>query len=86
MLANGRTLIKIADLERLFGKPRSAICGMQWGDPETAPPLLHVKRTYVLPYVKPGHVGLEIGPGGGRWTRATTSSWRTTPRSGTAMW
>ena len=24
---------------------------------------------YVLPYVKPDHVALEIGPGGGRWTR-----------------
>lgn len=69
VVENGRTLIKIADLEQVFGKPRSAIYGMQWGDPDTVPPLLYVKQTYVLPYVKPEHVGLEIGPGGGRWTQ-----------------
>ena len=58
--------------------------GDQWGDP-AAPLLrrwlgaltgkarfrnLHrVARDYVVPYVQPGSVCLEIGPGGGRWTQ-----------------
>lgn len=45
------------------------IYGLGWGDPEITPPLRYVRDRYVLPYVKPEHTGLEIGPGGGRWTR-----------------
>jgi len=43
--------------------------GLQWGDPEVFPPLQFVRNRYVRPYVSPDHVALEIGPGGGRWTR-----------------
>ncbi len=53
---------------------REVVCptefyGLQWGDPEVSGPHIYMRDHYVLPYVKPDHVGLEIGPGGGRWTR-----------------
>jgi len=47
----------------------SKFYGMQWGDPESSGPQLFMRDRYILPYVKPDHVALEIGPGGGRWTR-----------------
>ena len=43
--------------------------GLQWGDPELPGPQMFIRDRYVLPYVKPDQVALEIGPGGGRWTR-----------------
>jgi len=43
--------------------------GLQWGDPENSGPQVYMRDRYVLPYVKPDQVALEIGPGGGRWTR-----------------
>jgi SAM-dependent methyltransferase len=43
--------------------------GLQWGDPETQGPQVYMRDHFILPYVKPDHVALEIGPGGGRWTR-----------------
>ena len=43
--------------------------GLQWGDPEVFPPLAFVRDRYVLPYVDPRKVAVEVGPGGGRWTR-----------------
>jgi ubiquinone/menaquinone biosynthesis C-methylase UbiE len=46
--------------------------GDQWGDPEAKPHLKTVKDTYLLPYVKPDLVALEIGSGGGRWTQYLT--------------
>jgi len=48
------------------GKP---IYGLEWGDPDIFEPLIFVKNQYVLPYVDPKQTALEIGPGGGRWTR-----------------
>jgi SAM-dependent methyltransferase len=45
------------------------VYGLSWGDPEIAEPLRFIRDRYVLPYVKPEHSALEIGPGGGRWTR-----------------
>ncbi|HSV27677.1 MAG TPA: class I SAM-dependent methyltransferase, partial [Sedimentisphaerales bacterium] len=45
------------------------IYGLEWGDPEVFEPLRYVRDRYVLPYVKPGETAVEIGPGGGRWTR-----------------
>jgi hypothetical protein len=50
----------------LFGKD---IYGLQWGDPEFTETLRFLKDRYVLPYVNPAHDAVEIGPGGGRWTR-----------------
>jgi ubiquinone/menaquinone biosynthesis C-methylase UbiE len=43
--------------------------GLQWGNPETTGPHVYMRDHYVLPYVRPDHVALEIGPGGGRWTQ-----------------
>jgi len=45
------------------------IYGLQWGDPEVVEPLRFIRDRYILPYVNPQHTALEIGPGGGRWTR-----------------
>jgi hypothetical protein len=46
-----------------------ALYGLQWGDPEVVEPLRFVRDRYVLPYVNSQHSAVEIGPGGGRWTR-----------------
>jgi hypothetical protein len=43
--------------------------GLEWGDPDVAEPLKFVRDRYVLPYVNPEQEAVEIGPGGGRWTR-----------------
>jgi Methyltransferase domain len=43
--------------------------GMHWGDPDLHEVSQFVRDRYIRPYVKPDQVGLEIGPGGGRWTR-----------------
>ena len=43
--------------------------GLQWGDPDRVEPLRFIRDQYVTPYVNPRHSALEIGPGGGRWTR-----------------
>jgi len=43
--------------------------GLHWGDPDTLEPLKFIRDRYVLPYLKPDQNALEIGPGGGRWTR-----------------
>jgi hypothetical protein len=43
--------------------------GLHWGDPDTLEPLKFIRDRYVLPYVRPDRRALEIGPGGGRWTR-----------------
>ena len=48
---------------------RPTIYGLEWGDPDVVPPLKFLKDRYVLPYVNPEHTCVEIGPGGGRWTR-----------------
>jgi SAM-dependent methyltransferase len=53
-----------------IGQPeRDGLYGLQWGDPDKKPALVHVRDYWLLPYVCADHVGLEIGPGGGRWTR-----------------
>jgi ubiquinone/menaquinone biosynthesis C-methylase UbiE len=43
--------------------------GLQWGDPESVEPLRFVRDRWTIPYVRESDVGLEIGPGGGRWTQ-----------------
>lgn len=45
------------------------IYGLEWGEPEVFEPLVFVRDRYIVPYVKPDQTALEIGPGGGRWTR-----------------
>ncbi len=46
-----------------------SIYGLEWGDPDIIEPLKFVRDQYVLPYVDAEHYAVEIGPGGGRWTR-----------------
>ncbi len=49
-----------------LGRP---LYGLEWGDPEIVAPLQFIKERYVVPFVDPQHRAVEIGPGGGRWTR-----------------
>lgn len=58
-------LIRVLKKEFLYPD----IYGLQWGDPDLFEPLKFVRDTYVLPFVNPKHSAVEIGPGGGRWTR-----------------
>jgi SAM-dependent methyltransferase len=57
----GRAVRDVVSPPRLYG--------LQWGDPETQGPQVYMRDHFVLPYVKRDQVALEIGPGGGRWTR-----------------
>lgn len=41
----------------------------QRADPERDEPLICLQRHFLTPYVTPKTTMLEIGPGGGRWTR-----------------
>ncbi len=47
----------------------SQFYGSEWGDPEIFRPLKFIRDRYVVPYVNREQVAVEIGPGGGRWTR-----------------
>jgi SAM-dependent methyltransferase len=50
---------------------RDGLYGLHWGDPEDPlnPALRAIRDNWLLPHVDPAGIGLEIGPGGGRWTR-----------------
>ena len=58
-------------LERFVaaGHHRDAIYGLQWGDPLISPLLARVKEEFLLPALCPAITALEIGCGGGRWSR-----------------
>ena len=43
--------------------------GLEWGDPNDFWSLKIVRDQFIQPYINVGHTALEIGPGGGRWTR-----------------
>jgi ubiquinone/menaquinone biosynthesis C-methylase UbiE len=45
------------------------VYGLQWGNPQVRPDLRHIRDRFIAPYINPDHVAVEIGPGGGRWTR-----------------
>jgi ubiquinone/menaquinone biosynthesis C-methylase UbiE len=45
------------------------VYGLEWGDPEVASPLRFIRDRFVLPYVSSEQTAVEIGPGGGRWSR-----------------
>jgi ubiquinone/menaquinone biosynthesis C-methylase UbiE len=45
------------------------IFGLHWGDPDAVESLKSVRDRFILPYINAAHDALEIGPGGGRWTR-----------------
>src|SRR3982074_882216 len=48
---------------------RGGIYGLEWGDPDVVEPLQFIRDRYVLPYINAEQCAVEIGPGGGRWTR-----------------
>lgn len=50
----------------LFQPP---IYGLEWGDPEVVAPLGFIRDRFLTPYVRGDQSALEIGAGGGRWTR-----------------
>ena len=48
---------------------RAPLYGLDWGDPDVVEPLRFIRDRYVLPYARTAQAAVEIGPGGGRWTR-----------------
>jgi phospholipid N-methyltransferase len=67
-----RLHIEMLQRARDLGQPaKDGLYGLQWGDPEDpqSPALQGVRDRWLMPYVDPAATGLEIGPGGGRWTR-----------------
>ncbi len=56
----------------LFAK--TDLYGLEWGDPEVSPPLRYLRDHFLRPYVSPETTLVEIGPGGGRWTRYMLSA------------
>ena len=53
----------------MWTKNNQGYYGGQWGDPENKEKLSFVIEKYISPYVNPYSVVLEIGPGGGRFTK-----------------
>lgn len=45
------------------------VYGYQWGDPEKEERLIKFRSRFLTPFIDPSHRAVEIGPGGGRWTR-----------------
>jgi hypothetical protein len=65
-----RLHVQMLDAAHREGQPaRDGLYGLHWGDPESYAPLLPIRDRWLLPYVRPDIIALEIGPGGGRWTR-----------------
>jgi len=50
------------------------VYGVEWGDPESVEPLRYVRQHFLRQYITPESTVLEIGPGGGRWTRYMLSA------------
>ena len=48
---------------------KDGLYGLQWGDPNEVAFLKFIRDNYIYRFIHPDHVALEIGPGGGRWTR-----------------
>lgn len=53
---------------------QNGIYGLEWGDPETIPPLKYVRDHFLTPYISSTVKVAEIGVGGGRWTRYMLSA------------
>jgi phospholipid N-methyltransferase len=60
-------MLRRAREKREFGQDE--LYGVQWGRPDVDPALRSIRDEYLYPYIDPDHVALEIGPGGGRWTK-----------------
>jgi SAM-dependent methyltransferase len=55
--------------KRLQQPSPMSLYGLHWGDAQREPWLRLVRDEFLLPFVHPDRSGVEIGPGGGRWTR-----------------
>ena len=49
--------------------PNEKYYGDRWGEVEKDPVLKSIKEKFILPFVNENKSVLEIGPGGGRWTK-----------------
>ncbi len=49
-----------------------SLYGLHWGDPEKHANLKTIRKRWITPYVDPEKTCVEIGVGGGRWTRYLT--------------
>lgn len=56
-------------ISRVLRRKNRSLYGLQWGDPESVPGLRNIRDHWVAPYVSSDQTAVEIGPGGGRWTR-----------------
>jgi SAM-dependent methyltransferase len=45
------------------------VYGLEWGDPDKLAPFMYIRDHFLLPYITPDSTIVEIGVGGGRWTR-----------------
>ncbi|HEY3637767.1 MAG TPA: class I SAM-dependent methyltransferase [Rhizomicrobium sp.] len=62
--------VQMLDAAHKDGQPdRDGLYGLHWGDPDSYAPLVPIRDHWLRPYVRPEITALEIGPGGGRWTR-----------------
>lgn len=61
--------VRMLERSRQRGETETGAYGLCWGDPERLSSLGHVRDHWCAPFVKPTSTILEIGPGGGRWTR-----------------
>jgi len=50
-------------------KKNHPVYGLHWGDPDKNPILKIIIKKFIIPYINPNLVALEIGGGGGRWTK-----------------
>jgi SAM-dependent methyltransferase len=66
---NSRAIPSAEDKSAAAGPIPKQIYGLSWGDPEKHPALRHVRDHFLRRYISPETTVLEIGPGGGRWTR-----------------
>lgn len=48
---------------------RDGVYGKHWGDPDSEPALRMIRDAYLYPFINADHTALEIGQGGGRWTK-----------------
>ena len=68
--SNGRQGLLIRILKAIKREVADrGIYGLEWGDPEFVEPLRFIRDRYLLPQVNNDHCAVEIGSGGGRWTR-----------------
>jgi SAM-dependent methyltransferase len=68
-LSTNLHLDMLAEAKRQGQPEKQGLYGLHWGDPQEVGWLRSVRDEFLLPFVHPDRHGVEIGPGGGRWTR-----------------